>query len=94
MKDLSLSLFFLILVSCSVPEPTLTPTPEPVPQSAITQGIEFESLTLPGNLWTPFMPPPEEGETTMIRGLLKIPESSGQIPAVVIMSGCGGVGSG
>lgn len=92
MKVLFLLLTFL--VACTLPEPTPAVTPEPVSMSAITEYIEIQSLTLPGNLWSPFMPPPEEGKATMVRGLLKIPESSGQIPAVVIMHGCGGVGSG
>jgi hypothetical protein len=33
------------------------------------------------------MPPPEEGTATTITGLLNIPASSGQIPAVVITHG-------
>ena len=93
MKVLSLSLFIVVLVACALPKPDPTPTAAPTPQSALTKDMTFESLTLPGNLWTPFMPHPDEGEASMVRGLLKVPESSGQIPAVVIVSGCTGIGS-
>jgi dienelactone hydrolase len=40
------------------------------------------------------MPPPEEGTATTITGLLNIPASSGQIPAVIITHGCGGISTG
>lgn len=96
MKVLFLSLLSLFLIACAKPMPSATPTPVPgpVPLPAITEYINFQSLTLPGNLWSPFMPPPEDGIEATVRGLLKIPESSGQIPAVIVMHGCGGMGSG
>jgi dienelactone hydrolase len=102
MKVFFLSILSLFLVACAKPMPSTTPTPSvtptplpiPVPLPDVTEYVYFQSLTLPGNLWSPFMPPPEDGIEVNIRGLLKIPESSGQIPAVILTHGCGGMGSG
>ena len=90
MKVLCLSLLSLFLIACAEP----TPVPSPVLLPATTAYVNFQSVTLPGHLWSPFMPPIEDGSEATIRGLLKIPESSGQIPAVIIMHGCGGMGGG
>lgn len=92
MKISFMILFTVVLIACTNPLPPATPTPTPSPASS--EFIEFESLTFPGHLWTPFMPPAEEGTATTISGLLTIPASSGQIPAVILAHGCAGITSG
>ena len=102
MRVTILGLVFIVLVACTEREPTISPTVEPTLPPTFeptlmpnfNDYIEMQSVTLPGTLWSPFMPPLEEGTPTMVRGLLKIPKSRGQIPAVVITHGCGGVGPG
>lgn len=89
MKRLLLVLF-AFLVACVTPPETPTPTAAP----ASTEIIEFESLTFPGHLWTPFMPSPEEGTTTTVTGQLKIPASTGAVPAVILTHGCGSITTG
>ncbi len=86
-KQTLLLVVILLLIACESPQPEPTPEPE------IIESIEFESLTFSGHLWTPFMPLPEEGRSTTVGGILSIPESSGQIPAMVITHGCGGITS-
>jgi dienelactone hydrolase len=92
MKPSLIILLAVFLVACTEPIPPATPTPTISPASS--EFIEFESLTFPGHLWTPFMPPAEEGTATTISGILTIPASSGPIPAVIITHGCGGISTG
>jgi dienelactone hydrolase len=54
--------------------------------------VNFQSLTFPGSLFTPpFMPPPQEGTPATIFGILRLPEGSGRVPAVVVTHGCSGL---
>lgn len=94
MKPLLIILLAIFLAACTNPLPPATPTPTPTPSPASSEFIEFESLTFSGHLWTPFMPPAEEGTATTISGILTIPASSGQIPAVILTHGCGGLSTG
>ena len=66
------------------------------PQAALSQDrfeiVNFQSLTFPGSLFTPpFMAAPEEGATATIFGILRLPEITGRVPAVVITHGCSGI---
>lgn len=92
MKALLIVLLAAFLVACTPPPPSETAVPSSVPASS--EFIEFQSLTFPGHLWTPFMPPPEEGTATTVSGSLKIPASSGRIPAVILTHGCNSITSG
>ena len=56
-----------------------------------SEGVSFPSVTFLGELFSPFMPPAEEGKPTTISGILTVPPGEARIPAVVIMHGCGGV---
>lgn len=56
-----------------------------------SERLTFESLTFPGHLWTPFMPPPAEGKPTTVSGVLTLPAGTNKIPAVVLVHGCGGI---
>jgi hypothetical protein len=80
----------------SLPTATVSPPstagPSPAPAPAQRETIAFESLTFPGTLWSPFMPPMAEGVPTTISGILTLPSDSGPLPAVIIMHGCSGVG--
>ncbi|HMQ33691.1 MAG TPA: dienelactone hydrolase family protein [Chloroflexaceae bacterium] len=79
------------------PSPVVAATPSPpsppplarVPTERET--VSFESLTFPGNLWTPLLPPAEDGAPTSVEGVLALPRGEGRVPAVVIMHGCSGV---
>lgn len=92
MKLSSLALFLLLLTACVNPPAVQTPIPTPAP--AVTELVEFESLTFPGHLWTPFMPPPAEGTAVTVTGALSIPASTGPVPAIVLTHGCGSITSG
>ncbi len=59
--------------------------------AAHIEDVEFESLSFPGALWDPFMPPASEGTPVTVRGLLTIPPTESPVPAVVITHGCGGI---
>jgi dienelactone hydrolase len=72
----------LLLFACSPLEP-LTETH--------IETVDFESLSFPGALWDPFMPPASEGTPTTVSGLLTIPPTETPVPAVVITHGCGGI---
>jgi hypothetical protein len=66
------------------------------PQVAFPQNqieiVNFQSLTFPGSLFTPpFMPAPQDGTPATIFGILRLPETTGQVPAVVITHGCSGL---
>jgi predicted alpha/beta-fold hydrolase len=53
---------------------------------------QFQSLTFPGSLFTPpFMPPPQEGTLATIFGILRLPEGTGRVPAMVVTHGCSGL---
>jgi len=53
--------------------------------------VNFQSLTFPGSLFIPpFMAAPEDGTPATIFGVLRLPEGSGRVPAVVITHGCSG----
>lgn len=90
MKPVLSVLLFVFLVACATPPEMPTPTAAP----ASTEIIEFTSLTFPGHLWTPFMPPPEEGTAITVTGQLKIPASTGPVPAVILTHGCGSITNG
>lgn len=66
------------------------------PQAAVSQGrieiVNFQSLTFPGSLFTPpFMAAPQEGSPAAIFGILRLPETTNRVPAVVITHGCSGI---
>jgi len=92
MKAFAFALLLLLLCACATPPTPEPPTPTPAPASA--ELVEFESLTFPGHLWTPFMPPREEGTAVTVTGALSIPASSGLVPAVVLTHGCGSISTG
>lgn len=92
MKTLRFALLLILLTACVTPPAPETPTPTPAP--AATELVEFESLTFPGHLWTPFMPPREEGTAVTVTGSLSIPASSGPVPAIVLTHGCGSITTG
>lgn len=88
MKCLWVGLLLLCLIGCAAGIGQPTPAPEE------RDLVEFPSLTFPGHLWSPFMPPPEDGTPTTVTGALSIPAGSGRLPAVVITHGCGSITSG
>ncbi|MCL4262381.1 MAG: hypothetical protein KJ069_04170 [Anaerolineae bacterium] len=92
MKSFSLALILLLWTACATPPAAETPTPTPAPAS--TELIEFESLTFPGHLWTPFMPPVAEGTAVTVTGALSIPASNRPVPAIVLTHGCGSITAG
>lgn len=53
--------------------------------------IQFQSLTFPGNLFTSFMPPLEEGKPVTVFGMLRMPAGTERVPAVILTHGCGGI---
>ena len=54
--------------------------------------VNFQSLTFPGSLFTPpFMPAPQDGMPATIFGVLRLPEGTGPVPAVVVTHGCSGI---
>ena len=54
--------------------------------------VHFQSLTFPGSLFIPpFMPAPQEGKPATIFGVLRLPEGTDRVPAVVITHGCSGI---
>jgi dienelactone hydrolase len=66
------------------------------PQAALSQNrfeiVNFQSLTFPGSLFTPpFMAAPEDGAPASIFGILRLPETTGRVPAIVITHGCSGI---
>lgn len=91
-KSFSLTLILLLLIACATPPAAEMPTPTPAPASI--ELIEFESLTFPGHLWTPFMPPVAEGTAVTVTGALSIPASNRPVPAIVLTHGCGSITSG
>lgn len=67
--------------------------PEPRAE-AVRETVRFETLTFPGHIWDPFMPPVSEATPSSITATLSLPPSGSAVPAVVITHGCGGVGGG
>lgn len=65
------------------------------PLTTLAQGqsgtISFQSLTFPGHLWTPLMPPPTEGKPTTLTGTLALPPGTGPVPAMILTHGCSGI---
>jgi dienelactone hydrolase len=65
------------------------------PLATLSQGttgtISFQSLTFPGHLWDPFMPPLVEGKSEVVSGTLTLPSGGGPFPAIVLTHGCSGV---
>lgn len=51
----------------------------------------FQSLTFPGNIFTNFMPSPEEGKPVTVFGMLRTPVGVERVPAVILTHGCGGI---
>jgi dienelactone hydrolase len=94
MKLFPFTLLLILLTACATGPAPETPTPIPTPAPASTELVEFESLTFPGHLWTPFMPPREEGTAVTVTGSLSIPASSGPVPAIVLSHGCGSITTG
>lgn len=68
------------------------------PLTTLSQGttgtISFQSLTFPGHLWDPFMPPLVEGKSAVVSGTLTLPSGSGPFPAIILTHGCSGVTAG
>ena len=68
------------------------------PLGTLSQGttgtISFQSLTFPGHLWDPFMPPLGEGKSVVVSGTLTLPSGSGPFPAIILTHGCNGVTAG
>lgn len=105
MRALPLALLAVLLAACAPAPPAeiaatqgatspRAATPAAARAQAETRVVHFESLTFPGRLWTPFMPPAEEGEPATVNGILTLPAGEGRVPAVVIAHGCAGVTSG
>ena len=66
------------------------------PRLAVSQDqieiVNFQSLTFPGSLFTPpFMAAPEDGTPATIFGVLRLPDGTGRVPAVVVTHGCSGI---
>lgn len=91
MKRCPFILLVVFLAACATLAPEV-PTATPAP--AVNELVMFDSLTFPGHLWTPFMPPPAEGTAVSVTGFLSIPASSGPVPAVILTHGCGSVTNG
>jgi dienelactone hydrolase len=53
--------------------------------------VQFESLSFPGALFTPFLPAPGEGKPVTVLGILRMPSDADRVPAVILAPGCGGV---
>jgi hypothetical protein len=53
--------------------------------------VHFQSLTFPGELFQPFLPPAEQGRPAAIFGMLRLPPGAERAPAVVVLHGCWGV---
>jgi dienelactone hydrolase len=92
MKPSPLLLLAMLLAACTTTPPPAIPAPTPAPAQSET--LYFQSLTFPGHLWTPFMPPAEEGTPTKISGILRLPPRTGPVPAVILTHGCGSITSG
>ncbi|OGK95800.1 MAG: hypothetical protein A3D33_15570 [Candidatus Rokubacteria bacterium RIFCSPHIGHO2_02_FULL_73_26] len=56
-----------------------------------SERISFQSLTFPGDLWTPFMPLPSEGSPSTVSGVLRLPPGTARLPAVILTHGCAGI---
>jgi dienelactone hydrolase len=65
---------------------------EPLSET-LREQIEFESVSLPGQLWEPFMPELSEGTPVIVSGALTLPPTDKPVPAVIITHGCGGISS-
>lgn len=59
-----------------------------------SEPVSFSSLTFPGALFKPFLPPAEEGKPTRTSAILTLPPGEARFPAVVLVHGCGGVSPG
>jgi dienelactone hydrolase len=59
----------------------------------LREQIEFESVSLPGQLWEPFMPELSEGTPVIVGGALTVPPTDRPVPVVIITHGCGGISS-
>lgn len=66
---------------------------EPLTET-VRETVDIETLTFPGHIWDPFMPPPSEATPATITATLTLPPSSARVPGVVITHGCGGSGGG
>jgi dienelactone hydrolase len=73
----------VLSTACSDLEPLTEPTREV---------IKIETLDLPGSLWDPLFPPPEDGEPVEIEAQLSIPPTDEPVPLVIMVHGCGGAG--
>lgn len=82
---------WMITACTGVPAEPQVPLPTAVPAPAIRETIAFESLTLPGTLWSPLLPPIGDGTPVTISGLLAIPAGNAPLPAVVLAHGCSGI---
>lgn len=56
-----------------------------------TELVSIASLSYPGDLYTPFMPPPGQGTPATALGILRLPPGEGRVPAVVLTHGCSGL---
>lgn len=66
---------------------------EPVAERSVTT-LEIATVSFPGRLWDPFLPPLESGTATTIEGTLTIPATDRPAPAVIVVHGCGSPGAG
>jgi len=66
--------------------------PQPVFSQDQIEIVNFQSLTFPGSLFIPpFMAAPQDGTPATIFGVLRLPEGTGRVPAVVVTHGCSGI---
>ena len=66
--------------------------PPPASSQDQIEIVNFQSLTFPGSLFIPpFMPAPQVGTPATIFGVLRLPEGTGRVPAVVVTHGCSGI---
>lgn len=88
----------LLVGACTGEDATTTPS-SPVPlreprTETVRATVDIETLTFPGHIWDPFMPPPSEALPATIAATLALPAADVQVPGVVITHGCGGSGGG
>lgn len=84
-RAVGFALLLLVVAACAGLESLAETTVETV---------EISTLTFPGRLWDPFLPPTEAGRPVTVEGWLTLPPTNQPVPAVIIQHGCGGVGAG
>lgn len=56
--------------------------------------VPIASLTFDGDFVTPWRPLREQGQPTVVHGVLRLPPGDARVPGVLLLHGCGGIGSG